>query len=192
MLCNDLNNEQALPAFQLSWYAVFTQCHHERRVARQLEQLNLEYFLPTYQRVSQWKDRVARLEQPLFPAYLFVHIARKQTKQVLQTRGTVKLVGSAGGPLAIPDAEISCLQSAVRNYPTEPAEYLNIGERVRIDAGSLRGVTGILVRKNGKARVSIAVDTIMRSFIVEIDASLLTKIGPRPGETSIQAFVRSA
>jgi transcription termination/antitermination protein NusG len=192
MFCDTLSNKQLQGGAQCSWYAVFTQCHHERRVARQLEQLNVEHFLPTYQRLSQWKDRITRLEQPLFPAYLFVRIVRDQAKQVLQTRGTVKLVGYAGRPMAIPDAEISCLQFAVRNYPTEPAEYLNIGEHVRIDAGPLRGVTGILVRKNGKARVSIAVDTILRSFTVEIDASLLTKIGPVPSETSRRAFVRSA
>lgn len=161
------------------WYALFTQCHHERRVARQLEQLNVEHFLPSYERVSRWKDRTVKLEQPLFPGYLFVRVASPQFRQVLQTGGAVKLVCSAGKPLAVPSEEIAYLQMAIRHYPTEPIDYVQIGERVRIESGPLQGITGVLVRKMGKTRVAITVDTIMRAFTVEVDPALIVSTEKR-------------
>ena len=166
--------------FESRWYAIFTQCHHEQRVARQLKQFDVEYFLPTYSAVSRWKDRVVRLERPLFPSYLFVRATQTHFRLVLQARGIVSFVGPPRGPLPIPASEIDRLQRAIQNYPTEPADYLQVGERVRIEGGPLLGVTGILFRKTGKLRVLINVDTIMRAFTVEIDASMLSRIGPAP------------
>jgi transcription antitermination factor NusG len=100
---------------------------------------------------------------------------RGEMKYVLEIRGTVRLVGPAGRPVSIPSEEISCLQLAVQSYPTEPADYFLVGERVRIEAGPLRGISGILLRKLGKTRVAIAVNTIFRAFTVEVDPSLLSK-----------------
>jgi transcriptional antiterminator RfaH len=157
------------------WLAAFTQCHHESRVARQLEVRNVEYFLPTYEKVSQWRDRRVRLKQVLFPGYLFVRVKGVERRQVLEARGVVSLVGPPGRPVEIEPEEIRRLQAAVLNYPVEPIEYLKIGERVSIQGGPLRGVSGILHRKSNKLRVVISVDAITRSFLVEVEAALIAK-----------------
>jgi transcription antitermination factor NusG len=52
----------------------------------------------------------------------------------------------------------------------EPHPYLTVGERVRIKAGVMTGVEGILVRQKNDLRVVLTLDTIMRSVAVEVDA----------------------
>ncbi len=55
------------------WFAVYTTCRHEKRVARHMEQRQIEHFLPTYRTQHRWKDgsRVM-VDLPLFPGYVFV------------------------------------------------------------------------------------------------------------------------
>jgi hypothetical protein len=42
---------------------------------------------------------------------------------------------------------------------------------VEIQNGPLQGMTGILLRRQNKCRVVISVDLIMRSMVVEVEAS---------------------
>src|SRR6266481_6953453 len=60
--------EPDLEAFlQPHWYATYTRANHERRVADQLAEREVEHFLPEYESVRRWKDRKVRLAMPLFP-----------------------------------------------------------------------------------------------------------------------------
>ena len=52
----------------------------------------------------------------------------------------------------------------------EPHPYLVIGERVRIKAGPMTGMEGVLVRKKNNFRVVLALDVIMKCVAVEVDA----------------------
>src|SRR5215472_2527082 len=71
-------------ASEARWYAVYTCANHERRVADQFAGRNVEHFLPLYESVRLWKDRKVRLQSPLFPGYLFVHMATQERLRVLQ------------------------------------------------------------------------------------------------------------
>ncbi len=55
------------------WYAVTTKSRHEKVVAEQLWQKDIECFLPLREVLSKWKDRYKKVQFPLFPGYLFVH-----------------------------------------------------------------------------------------------------------------------
>src|SRR6267378_327195 len=57
------------------WYAAYTSANHEKRVAEQLGVREVEHFLPLYESVRRWKDRRVTLQLPLFPGYIFVHMA---------------------------------------------------------------------------------------------------------------------
>ena len=55
------------------WYAVTTKSRHEKVVAEQLWQKDIECFLPLREVLSKWKDRYKKVQFPLFPGYLFIH-----------------------------------------------------------------------------------------------------------------------
>jgi transcription antitermination factor NusG len=139
-------------------------------VLGQLGQRTVEAYLPLYQSVRRWKDRRVRLELPLFPGYVFVHLALRDRLQALQAPGVARLVGFGGQPAALPDQEIEALrQGLTHEMRIDLHPYLKVGHRVRVRAGPLQGLEGILVRKKNGPRFVISLDLIMRSVAVEID-----------------------
>jgi transcription antitermination factor NusG len=172
--------EAAVPAtdyLQPRWYAVQTCANHEKRVSQQLCQRTVEAYLPLYESMRQWKDRRMRLELPLFPGYVFVHLALCDRLRVLQTPSVVRLVGFGGQPAALPDQEIEALrQGLTHKLRLEPHPYLKVGNRVRVRNGPLQGLEGILVRKKNGSRFVISLDLIMRSVAAEIDVAELEAV----------------
>ncbi len=156
------------------WYAAYTCPNHEKRVRDQLEQRSVESFLPVYETLRRWKDRRMRLELPLFPGYVFVHLALRDRLRVLQTPSVVRLVGFGGHLAALPDQEIEALRHGLtREMRMEPYPYLKVGRRLRVRSGPLQGLEGILVRKKNASRFIISLDLIMRSVATEIDIAEL-------------------
>lgn len=159
------------------WYAVQTCANHEKRVLQQLGHRAVEAYLPQYESVRRWKDRRVRLDLPLFPGYVFVHLALRDRLRVLQTPSVVRLVGFGGQPAALPDQEIEALRGALtREMRIEPHPYLKVGQRVRVRTGPLQGLQGILVRKKNVSRFVISLDLIMRSVAAEIDVAELEPV----------------
>jgi transcription antitermination factor NusG len=155
-----------------SWYAAYTCAHHEKHVARQLEEKNINCYLPLYRSVRRWKDRQKELDLPLFPGYVFVQIAPEERLRVLQTSSVVRFVSFGGYPAALDDGEIEGLRIGVVNgVQVEPCPFLKVGQRVRIKHGALAGVEGMLVRKKDKLRLVLSVDLLMRSVTVEVQAA---------------------
>ena len=159
------------------WYAAYTSANHEKRVAEQLGAREVEHFLPLYESVRRWKDRRVKLELPLFPGYIFVHMAMRDRLKVQQVPGVARLVGFDGAPAELPEEEIEALRmSLASGVRAEPHPYLAAGRRVRVKAGPLEGQEGIVIRKKNRLRFVLSVDLIGRSAAVEIEAADLERI----------------
>jgi transcription antitermination factor NusG len=155
----------------LRWYAIHTRARHEKRVRQQLEGKSLEVFLPIYESVHRWNDRRAVVGLPLFPGYVFVRTRLADRMQVVTVPGVVRLVGSLGRPTPIPDGELAAVRDCcTRQMRMEPHPYLAVGKQVRIKHGPLEGMTGILVRRKGRFRLVLSINSITRSLAVEVDA----------------------
>src|SRR5712672_4351587 len=164
----------ALPADYLEprWYAAYTCANHEKRVREQLEQMSIESYLPVYEAVRRWKDRRMRLQLPLFPGYVFVHMALVDRLRVLQVPSVVRVVGFNGHLAAVPDGEIEGLKTGLSGgVRAEPHPFLTAGRRVRIKTGPPQGREGILIRKNGSLRAVLSIDIIQRSIVVDVEVA---------------------
>lgn len=164
------------------WYAAYTCARHEKRVAEQLQQREVEYFLPLYESLRRWADRRKLVQLPLFPGYVFVRIALKDRLQVLEIPSVTYLVGFNGHPVPLPDVEVEAIRTcaALRNG-VEPHPYLRVGKRARIIRGPLRGLEGILLRRRGRCRFVISLELIMRSVAVEVEEADLSPLSVSPG-----------
>jgi len=163
--------------YEPHWYAAYTSANHEVRVAEQLVRRSVEHFLPLYESVRRWKDRKVQLRLPLFPGYLFVRLALRDRLQVLQVPGVARLVGFSGTPKALPQEEIEALQTSLASrLRAEPHPYLTAGRRVRVTAGPLAGLQGILVKRKNRARFVVSVELIQRAMAVEIDEADLEAV----------------
>jgi len=163
----------AAPALSVSrWYAAYTCTNHERRVAQQLAERQVENFLPLYRSVRRWKDRRKELQLALFPGYVFVRMDVANRLRVLQLPGVVSLVSFGGVPAPLPDTEIEGLRNGLMNEGQVLSHpYLAVGRRVRIVDGPFSGIEGIVVRRKDKVRVVLSISLIQRSVAIEVSES---------------------
>ena len=175
------------------WYAVHTFPRHEKQVAEHLRLRSIESFLPLYRCTRRWKNGMrAELQLPLFPGYLFTRLARREWAPVLQAPSVVTLVGVRGRPAGIPEREIETVRRAVDSFKAEPHPFLAIGDRVRITAGPLDGIEGLLVRRMQDFRVVLSVDILMRSIAVEVDAADIVRVAAAAKDHTNQITSRRA
>jgi transcription antitermination factor NusG len=174
--------------WQPHWYAAYTRANHERRVAQELTDRGVEHFLPQYQSLRKWKDREVEVSLPLFPGYVFVHMALERKLRVLQIPGVACLVGFAGKPAAIANEELARIREALsRKVVASPHPYLNVGRRVRVLDGPFAGLEGIVARRKKRNRLVLSLDLIERSIAVELGEANLEPVAS--GQTPRSIFV---
>ena len=156
------------------WYAVYTCANHEKCVATQLGEREVEHFLPLYSCMRRWKDRRVTLDLPLFPGYVFVRLALRNRLRVLQVPSVVRLVGFNGMPVPLSDTEIKVMRSGLSKcLRAEPHPFLTVGRRARITAGPFAGLEGVVTRKKNNLQVVVSIDLIQRSVAIEIETAEL-------------------
>jgi transcription antitermination factor NusG len=166
-----LDLERGEAFVQPLWYAAYTRANHERRVANQLVERGVEHFLPQYESMRKWKDRKVRLQMPLFPGYVFVHLALQNRLKVLEVPGVAYLVGFAGRPVAVPEGEFEKIRGFLKQgFRAEPHPYLDAGRRVRVRSGPLEGMEGIISRRKNSCRLVISLEVIRRAMAVDVDS----------------------
>jgi transcription antitermination factor NusG len=156
----------------VDWFAIWTKSRHEQVVRTQLEQKDIEAFLPTVARWSRWKDRKKKIDWPLFPGYCFARFDPRQRLNVLKCGGVVNIVSIEGEPAPIPEFEIQAIRQLVESdLAFDPCPLIREGMMVEVTHGPLKGVVGRLSRKNEKARLVLSVDLIGQAVSVEVDAA---------------------
>lgn len=177
--CASIASGAAKASYSARWFAVYTTCRHEKRVAQHFNQRDIEYYLPLYRVERRWRDgsRVT-LDLPLFPNYIFVHIDRSERVRVLNVPGALTVVGGTGRePLPLPDAAVEALRFGLEQRRVEPHPLLTAGQQVRIRSGAFAGMEGVVLRKKSGLRVVITLQQIMQSVAVEVDEDDLEVVG---------------
>jgi transcription antitermination factor NusG len=165
----DKSRSAAYGDTSLNWYALHIRSRHEKRVAERLGSQSLETFLPLHRSRHTWKNGIhVDVDLPLFPCYLFARATTHDRLRLLQHPGVLGFAASSARPTIISDEEISILRTATESLKAEPHPYLNNGDPVRIVAGPLAGMTGILTRRKQEYRVVLSIEAIMRSIVVEV------------------------
>jgi transcription antitermination factor NusG len=137
------------------WHVLYTRHQHEKRVAESLSFKEHEVFLPIYGVTHRRRDRDRQLWLPLFPCYVFICGGMDRQLQLVSTPGVITILQTSGRPAIVSHEQIDALRRIVESsVRVEPHPYLERGDRVRVKAGPLAGVEGILVRKKECSRSS--------------------------------------
>ena len=155
------------------WYAVQTRARHEKVVSERLQEQGLTTFLPMISEVHRWSDRRKKVELPLFSCYVFVRMIPENNEErlrVYRVNGVFGIVGVRGEGIPIPDEQIQAVHALIsEKLPWSFHPFLKIGQRVRIRGGSMDGVEGVLVARNGDRTLVVSIDAIQRSLAVRIE-----------------------
>lgn len=161
------------------WYAIKTKCRHERKVYEYLLSLEINSFYPTIEVWSRRKDRKKKIQESMFPGYLFANCVLTDDNwyKINNIRGVAGIVGTFKNAVPIPDEQINTIQLLLDSgLPVNPHPFLNEGEKVVVIDGPLKGATGIYIKPNEKkCKLIVSLATLGRSVVVEIDPYFLDK-----------------
>lgn len=161
----------------LQWFGVRVKSNFEHRVSALLRAKGVEEYLPTYRARRLWSDRVRELQLPLFPGYVFCHIAIQERSVVLATTGVVGIAGNRDQPVAVEECELAAVRRMVESQTAvEPWPFLRIGQRVRVNRGPLAGMEGILLKVRSSYKLAISVTLLGRSVAAEIDSAYVSPV----------------
>jgi transcription antitermination factor NusG len=173
------------------WYAVHTRSRHEKIVRDELLNKEIETYLPVFHEWHAWKDRTKRIEQPIFPGYVFARFCDRSEARlrVVQTRGAVRILGNGNSIESVPDAEIDAVRRMlIASQSCIPHPFLREGAWVRVQRGPLTGLEGLLVEFKNRGRLVLSVNLLSQSVATEVDLSDVGWVSRQEQEcTSAQA-----
>ncbi|MBI2082703.1 MAG: hypothetical protein HYT76_03955 [Deltaproteobacteria bacterium] len=134
------------------WYVLQTKPKKEDQVLKRLCLSSFELFSP--------KIKVMASQKPLFPSYLFIKtdFSNARTFQNIRfTRGVSRILGSADGPVPIPETIVDTLREKTRDGSLIEQDLLfKEGIEVRVKRGMLMDLIGIIeknISASGRVRV---------------------------------------
>ncbi|MDR1756459.1 MAG: UpxY family transcription antiterminator [Culturomica sp.] len=142
----------------LQWYAVYTSSRSEKKVKERLDAQKIENYLPLRLETRIWSDRRKKVALPLIPGYIFVCVATDDFLKVLNTAGVVTFLKEKSIPAAIPENQIRRLRMMVE-HAVDEIEFvhhsLQVGDKISVEQGELKGLIGNLVEMRGKYKIAI-------------------------------------
>lgn len=146
------------------WVAALVQMCTEKKVGDRLTKLGIENYVPTQTEIHQWSDRKKKVERVVIPMVVFVR-ADEATERTLRMQSFIRKILTYPGQQAaavIPDDQIDRLKFMLKqaDSPVElMPENLQVGDRVRIVRGALKGLEGELYKSvPEKSMVAIRID----------------------------------
>jgi len=170
------------------WYVLQTRYMHEQSVACILRHKGYQEFVPLYQPAHPTNSRIQKHDrlQPLYPGYVFCKFTAEVQGPIVTTPGVVRIVQFNSHPAPVSDAEIDKIRCLVRPEVTlHKCPYITAGQQVRVVAGPLKDLEGILLRVKNSWRVVVSLDVLQRSAAVEIDAEWILPVMPH-SDTALQ------
>lgn len=188
---DSLNDRDLSSTTNVAWYALQVRSRKESYVASQIQGKGFEYLLPTYKSIRQWSDRKKELEQPLFPGYLFCRFDFQNRRPLITIPGVLQILGNGRTGIPVAEEEIAALRLAVSSgMPKQPWPYLEVGQRVRVNYGTLAGLEGILVNVKGNHRMVLSVTLLQRSVALEVETAWLSPVLDSARSTASHTILR--
>lgn len=154
------------------WWVLHTKPRQEKALQKSLETDAVRCFLPVVRRPSAGRDRSGGATVPLFPSYLFLCGSDADRLLALRTQRVAHV-------LDVPDqaqlrTELGRIDRIVSgDHAVELFPGLKQGTRCRILSGSLSGLEGVVLRRQGPWCVYVGVTFLGQSAELRIEADCL-------------------
>jgi len=166
------------PLCDTHWYAIYTRSRFEKKVYNDLQKSNFQAFLPMVREKRNWSDRVKTISVPLLPGYVFVKINRQHIPGLRFYPGIVRLVTFDRKPCEVREEEIQLLEQITKHGTNiQKAVHCEVGDRVRIAQGPLKGWEGNVEAKKGHSRIVFQIASILQCISVEVNMGDVEMIG---------------
>jgi transcriptional antiterminator RfaH len=154
------------------WFILHTMSRQEKALAQTMDAMNVPYFLPLRRQVRYHGRQRADVLTPLFPNYIFVRGTPYQVFQADRTKRVANVIQVFDQERL--EAEVRSVHLAiVHDGALDLHPYLRKGIRVRVNAGPLEGVCGLIEDRTRDNRLILQIDMLGQATSIEIDGALL-------------------
>jgi len=158
-----------------TWFIAHTKARFEKAFAWDMAAANIGYFLPMIPRVRFSGGRKRTVLTPLFTSYVFFNGSPQSRYQALATNRLCQVIPIADQSAIV--RELLSLEQAIRSkVPLDPYPFAAVGQCVRIAAGPLMGLEGIVVEREKTTKVILQVRVLGQGASVQVEADVLEPI----------------
>jgi len=158
------------------WWALYTLARFEKKLMRQLVEIEVPFYGPTIaRRYRSAQGRMRTSYEPLFPNYVFIMGDEMARYNAVAT-------GSVSRWMPVADSlELVTDLRQIRNLiltqsPLSPELRLQAGQKVRVRTGVFKGFEGVIIRRENEVRLLISVRYMGRGASVALDDCQLEAI----------------
>ncbi|PAP76384.1 UpxY family transcription antiterminator [Rubrivirga marina] len=166
------------------WRVFYTRPRNEKKVAERLNDGGIDVCLPLRTVLRRWSDRKRKIQEPLFPGYLFAHVDERERLAVLQDDGVVTTV-SFGGTLAeVRNTEIvmlRALEGLPKSVEARALDAVPPGTEVIVTTGPLKGARGTVEGSPKAFYLFILIESVRQAIRLEVPADWVMRTGGKAG-----------
>lgn len=154
------------------WFVFYTKARQEKAFARQLVSMDIPFFLPLVPKENLIRGKKVTSLIPVFGGYIFLFVSEEERVKALTTnRISTILEVEDQDQLAYDLGNVQQLIQA--DAPLTVERRLVAGQKVRIKAGPMAGLEGVVEKRRGQSVLYVAVTMLQQCATIEIDDYLL-------------------
>lgn len=162
---------------QEKWYVLYTRPNFEKIIDKRLKELGFHSYLPLKKELRFWNQKKVWIEIPLFRSYVFIKTSLKKKDRVFSLSGILNYVSFGNQLGTLNEDEINRIKKICQFNGEIKIEFEKpeVGKRVEICEGPLKGLMGFLSVTNGKRKIRIRIEKLncFASIIMDFDSVLL-------------------
>jgi transcription antitermination factor NusG len=165
--------------FHAGWYLIYTKPRHEKKVHKQLSEVNINSFLPLTKKLRSWHDRKKYVDEPLFPSYVFIYLNDLQNYYGgIDAEGALYYVRTGKEITRVSEGVINNIKLL-----TDQAKDLEVsgnrfepGRKLVINKGPLTGLSCEVIQFNNMQKLLVRIDLLQRNLLITLPAEHLMAI----------------
>ena len=159
---------ESLPAFaEPRWFACHTKPRCEKKFAALLAVEKFNHYLPLVPSVRRYREQTKRFTKPLFPGYVFTEIPPETKSRVYQQDLLVRAIWIENQTGFLHQlADVKMVVASGLELSLQP--LLKKGTRVKVAAGPLYGIEGVVDDPASPKGVIIAIDVLQQGLLVRV------------------------
>lgn len=160
------------------WYVIQCKGGESFRAAQHLGNQDYEIFHPVLQVQKKRRGKLAWIDEPLFPHYLFIRLDRLESnwRPIRSTRGVLKIVTfGLDLPVPISDELVETLRRHGSATDAGSNVYFRAGEVVEITEGPFKDLQAVFASHKGEERAIVLLNMLHKQQRLEMPVAQLRR-----------------
>lgn len=162
-----------------AWVVVNTHPHKERFALENLARQNFPAYCPMLRTRVRHARIVRQALRPMFPGYVFAAVDSDmhKWKPLLSTFGVRSVVRSGDRLSFLPDGFVDALRAReIDGAIARPATPFQVGQPVRLMAGSFEGLLATIVEMDDRGRLVVLMDLLNGSVRASVHSTAVSDV----------------